>query len=61
MISSRCGTLSEERMRRAARPSLFHMSDGRLQFGLGKMEAKLVRKHIAKPLDAVYGTPFYLT
>ena len=56
----RGATLSEERMRRAARPSLFHMIDGRLQFRLGKVETKLVREHIAKPLDAGYRTAFYL-
>jgi hypothetical protein len=46
--------LGEERMRRAGRSSLLQMNDSRLQFKFGKAEAKFVREHIAKPLDAAY-------
>ena len=54
------GMLSEERVRRAGRPSLFHVNNSRLQFKFGKAEAKLLREHIAKRVDAAYCSAIHL-
>jgi hypothetical protein len=60
MQPSTTGMLSEERVRRAGRPSLFHVNNSRLQFKFGKAEAKLLREHIAKRVDAAYCSAIHL-